>query len=909
MNPMTVLHEWRSRAAGLGLPVPSDPELALVAQAPPGSWPYQAGPTLLMWQPTLLNLLDLTRRGHPDPIGALSPDLHYPQQLPSPPSQPMPQVQQPAQDTGAPSWYRRPDDAGPSTQPPSEPAAPPTPDTNTGVPAWYRSGRETDSTAPPPQPAQPPPSQPIPVTPPPPAPPPTSEVESRRADLLAWLERHQAGAALSSSRIDELLAVPVPEQADLKRLLPSRLRQNVDDLHRLLTAGVPAEPAPSPHAPPRTFAPAAAPAPAPGAAPFPGAAAAPGAAPFPGAAPAPGAAPFPGAAPTSGAAPFPGAAPTSGAAPFPGAAPGGPASFPSTGAGTPPPTAPGPAPRGLDVPGFAAFDFNLFDYTRVPVPMILRGGGLSPVELSWPGSDDGVPFEVHRVVYDDDSPPHNVDHARSILITDGTAARDEAARETAVRYYQVWTHQGESVEDACRRQPFLAAEGHSVSQVQNLVLREEDGAVTGQWSVFEGTTQVEVYRLSPQMMRSRQLPLSSRVASERANLGGFIDRPPRGKRWIYALVCVAPVVSGSEFDDDGNPATSIHKSTPVFQELAVSAPLETVTDLTVRLHEHPSGPTFDLLWTPPSAGRVEIYRTKNGPAPGLDRQGPLEMATLAVNGLSPDSLVTHPVERLGEQHAMEGVSWPAGDDRVLFTPVTVLDGMALVGRTVVQVRVPPVTEVTLVERVNEELLTFGWPRGASHVEVRVGTEDPVHATTVREISHEEWAKQGGLHLNLDPQGCFVHLVSIAFAAGAKISGEPVTIRYNMLLRVHYTVTRKSGLFGGAKTATITLGSYDSTIDGSVRCVLVHHPARLPLHAEDGTLVQVRRGDQEEAVDEDFLWVYPLGPESFETRWTVDLRPDNKPLNGFLRVFAAVPPEHQERIAVIDPAVRDLRLDG
>ncbi len=93
---------------------------------------------------------------------------------------------------------------------------------------------------------------------------------------------------------------------------------------------------------------------------------------------------------------------------------------------------------------------------------------------------------------------------------------------------------------------------------------------------------------------------------------------------------------------------------------------------------------------------------------------------------------------------MAGVPWPRGWSRAYLTPVTILAGRAVLGRTVSAVRTGTIREIELVEYCNKQVLTFEWPDGAAGVVVTLAAKgyDPRAGLTGRsfEISLEDYEK-------------------------------------------------------------------------------------------------------------------------------------------------------------------------
>ena len=88
---------------------------------------------------------------------------------------------------------------------------------------------------------------------------------------------------------------------------------------------------------------------------------------------------------------------------------------------------------------------------------------------------------------------------------------------------------------------------------------------------------------------------------------------------------------------------------------------------------------------------------------------------------------------------MSGVSWPTDWSRAYFTPVTVLAGRALLGKTFCSVRTGVIRDVELAEYCNKQVLTFDWPQGAAVV---VECDVPVHPRAVEALPRRRRRLEG-----------------------------------------------------------------------------------------------------------------------------------------------------------------------
>jgi hypothetical protein len=573
------------------------------------------------------------------------------------------------------------------------------------------------------------------------------------------------------------------------------------------------------------------------------------------------------------------------------------------------------APRDTDETQYRAGDFAAFDLgeqrDEVHTIGLLRHqrgeDGPGALELTWPPHPPpaGAPetVVVYRVVSEEDTPPYSPDRAHLVASTTATSAIDERPSNAAVRHYQVWVNTGQTPGQALATQPVKHAEAVLISPVRDFSIREENGHVTGRWNVASAVSEVFIYRI-PADGDGREGP-HHRILTGGDNRGGFVDtEAPSGQRYTYRVRC-AVTVDGVMRLSEATDAT-----------VAVSAVLAPVPDLSMDASA-PDSSVFELTWTPPPAGRVVIYRGQTGPSAGAEI-AELPEAALDQIGLGTELLLTQPVSQ--RQHdqglpraVMSGVSWPVGWSRAYFTPVTLLAGRALVGKTLSSVRTGAIRDVDLTEYCNKQVLTFDWPAGAAAVVVHLAPRghDPRNGLTGKsfEISLEEYEKYGGMQLSkqeLPATGCSVHLAPVAFSAGRRVVGAIRSIEYAGLLRLQYAVRIGRGTDGWPTYASITLRS-QFDLPGSPAFVLVNNAQRIPLSMHDGQPVDVAPVDEHGQI---------IGETSKELRWSAltthgagEVWAANlRGLRGWIRLFVNTPSSARLRtIALLDPPVENLRL--
>jgi hypothetical protein len=575
-----------------------------------------------------------------------------------------------------------------------------------------------------------------------------------------------------------------------------------------------------------------------------------------------------------------------------------------------------PATRDTDETQYRAGDFAAFDFGEQPGEVHTIGlrrrqhGEDRPgaLELTWPpysppaGTAETV--VIYRVVSEEDNPPYSPDRAHLVASTTATSATDERPPDAAVRHYQVWVNSGNTLGQALATQPVKHAESVVVSPVRDFSIREDSGHVIGQWNVAAGVSEVFIYRI-PAEEAGRE-GLQHRILTGGDHRGGFMDTEARGgQRYIYRVRCAVTV-------DDVMRLSEATEAT-----VAVSAVLAPVPDLSMGA-VGPDGSVFELTWTPPpAAGHVVIYRSQTGPRAGAET-AELPEAALDQIGLGPELLLTQPISQCQDDEGrpravMSGVSWPAGWSRAYFTPVTLLAGHAVLGRTLSSVRTGVIRDVDLAEYCNKQVLTFDWPAGAAAVVVHLAPKghDPRNGLTGKsfEISLEEYEKYGGMQLSnheLPATGCSLHLAPVAFSAGRRVVGAICSVEYAGLLRLQYAVRIGHDPDGWPTHATIALRSqYD--LPGSPAFVLINNPQRIPLSMHDGDAVDAARvnehGQPTGEMSKELRWS-ALTTHGVGEMWAANLRG----MQGWIRLFVNTPSSARLRtIALLDPPVENLRL--
>ncbi|CQD03416.1 hypothetical protein BN970_00459 [Mycolicibacterium conceptionense] len=449
----------------------------------------------------------------------------------------------------------------------------------------------------------------------------------------------------------------------------------------------------------------------------------------------------------------------------------------------------------------------------------------------------------------------------------------------------------------------LYASGVLVPPVGDVAVREDNGLVVGQWKAPATTSSVHVYRIPVEEAEETGIDESRyRILADGEHRTGFVDSGvARGKRYRYRVRCAV--------DLDGH----VRLSEPVDSDVEVSAVLAAVTDITVDTGF--DGETFDVSWAAPGAD-VAIYLSQTGPSAGGVATELPEKALDQV-GLTPDLRLHQPVTDQPQPDGshrtlMAGVAWPRGWSRAYVTPVTILAGHAVLGRTVSAVRTGTIRDIELVEYCNKQVLTFDWPDGAAGVVVTLAPKghDPRAGLTGRsfEISLEDYEKYGGMHLTgaLPVGGCSLHLAPVAFSGGRRVTGPVASIEYPGMLRLQYAVRIGRDPNGFPTTATVAVRS-EHDLPGSPSFVLVNNPQRMPLSVHDGQPVDVApldaQGQLADQPSKQLRWTALTSSGSGEL-WAANV----SGLHGWIRLFLDIPdPAKLRTIALLDPPVQTLQL--
>ncbi|WP_075727655.1 hypothetical protein [Corynebacterium aquilae] len=512
------------------------------------------------------------------------------------------------------------------------------------------------------------------------------------------------------------------------------------------------------------------------------------------------------------------------------------------------------------------------------------------VALTWeaPEAPEGS-VRLYRVVSEEEEFDQDPDSGEHRATTVGTHWVDEDEFTTALRFYQVWAHEGTSEAAARKSPPRFVGEAWIIQPVGDMTLTVAGREIKGQWSPLEGTSRVAVYAAKERDRRVHSP--KNEICLNQANQQGFIFSPPqRGVNWKFVA---RRIVTLRGFDR--------YSAMSEVDMIAVPAEVHAV-DIHVETTNLGDETLFDVTWDNPSSGEVRIYRTNVAPDDGVTGRT-VDVRFLEDFGLPQENWVNDLTR--GENSCR--VAWPDHWYSIFLTPVTVVGEKCQVGRCYSSVRVGEVTNAALFERVTHQVATFGWPRNALEVAAYFVSEDPYTNQTSEEhlttIDRETYDARGGMRLKLNDKGR-IKLQPSKYYNNEKILGEPTTLDYQGVTRMKYRI------FGRNGHVCIALASLRPE-QVERRFTLRIQRGRLPLEAGDGLEVNVRQITHGSPHSEFLpgLIVDQLGPDNPTTYWEIDPRMLTKAgPNAFLRLFPLDLFDDTGRaIALEDPPVAYLHL--
>ena len=523
-------------------------------------------------------------------------------------------------------------------------------------------------------------------------------------------------------------------------------------------------------------------------------------------------------------------------------------------------------------------------------------GGL---DLEWGvPSSTGDGARVFRVVSDEIEFEQDPDLGEYRVSTVGERWVDDEPLTTAYRMYQVWMYEGPTEAVAVTSQPQLVGESSFINPVSNIELSVAGSEVKGQWIPAEHTHRVAVYA-TPSTERLVPVPRNE-IAADKNNFQGFRFHPQhRGREYKFVarrFVEIKGQMIGS--------APS--------EEFTIDVPAE-VVEVPINIQERFDGfsTSFDVSWEAPHSGEVWIYRTQEAPE-----------SDLRFNAVETDQLESFGLARRDWANDLEDtktscrVTWPEDWYSIFLTPVNVVGNQAQVGETYSRVRVGGISRPKLYERVNNQLLTFGWPEEAHEVTAvfgEPGTGHTVGPTTdtpgssLASIHREAYEEEGGMRVKLPGAGDVALFASRVYE-GRQIWGEPEVLRYQGLDKFSYQLHRED--------ARLFLVIYSERPSNQFHQFSLRiHPSRLPLEPEDGQEVMTRKITNDSGAPRSADLLAGISSSAIRGEdeqaveyWEIDPGIAGLPSTSFLRLFIHQDDTERPHLKVlIDPAPASLNL--
>ncbi|MFD9700891.1 hypothetical protein [Lentzea sp. NPDC059081] len=453
-----------------------------------------------------------------------------------------------------------------------------------------------------------------------------------------------------------------------------------------------------------------------------------------------------------------------------------------------------------------ALEARLAEIPPPPVPEVSAGTDSGRVVVRWVPSRARTPGVRYRLVRSESAPAMTSASGTAVVETQGNEASDDLPPPAVPLYYTVFASRGE-VWSAGTSAPVLDV----TPQVSDVVVRTDEGSVSGSWHAHPAATEVVVTRAAGNGGAERRIPVTAAAAT-------FNDNDVvSGETYEYAFRAVYLNKSGERRTSD-----------PVVVSARPDARPDAVTDLVHEVRQEQGKAVLVVGWRPPRAGAVELRTSASTPPWPA---GTLVTRTEAQGFGQPVGGSATP----GDDGRVR-VALPVRSGRVTVTAVTVSGDHAAIGGTVTQSLVEPVTGLR-TERFGDVVrVRWVWPSGATVVRVRWWPasegDTPIHVEE-QEISARVHTDSGGAELKVGPDSAVVALQAVAqdrdgesvsAAVRASVAGRTVTVAYSI---------RQAGLFGRRLDVTFTS-------DHACRApgIVVVHRADgiLPLRADRGRVV-------------------------------------------------------------------------
>lgn len=443
-------------------------------------------------------------------------------------------------------------------------------------------------------------------------------------------------------------------------------------------------------------------------------------------------------------------------------------------------------------------------------PVRFQRGAPGWIELRWPAAP-AAPVVRYLVVEGADQIAQTPDGGRRALVTDEPLA---AVGVDDGPWFTVFAYAADDVAALRTTPPVLHAAGRQVPEVDRLRVQAHPDSVMLTWRLPAGVDRVRVVRSAPDQELPAGFDAALELPAGADHLNDTEVQP--GRRYRYRVV--------TEFVDRLTGDRTL--SSGLEQAATVPATPVPVTDLRASLASPLPMARVDLSWPTQALGDVVVYEAAEVPSHaatgkvisqeqfGLLRLGePVPLPPLSGDGTTTIPRVPFD-ERRGAQRA--------------YTPVTTIGDQVAVGVPVVLTVLGQVSEVSLVERVDWQLLRFAWPAGATYVEVHRGpVGGEADGAQPQQILREEYQRQGGMRLNLPLTELDLLIRGSRLYRNEWSYGEFTRVHYPGRLVLRYRF-EKQGWFGSGRVLQLQV----ERDWPEFRIALIRGADRLPLRFTD-----------------------------------------------------------------------------
>ncbi len=545
----------------------------------------------------------------------------------------------------------------------------------------------------------------------------------------------------------------------------------------------------------------------------------------------------------------------------------------------------------VSVAAMAVWDVAPEPYEPLPlqVKLVAAEGGQWRALISWPPWT-GPGIAVYRVVAADGAPPASMAESveATLAVTTATSIADSSSvnRPTSgSRYYEVWAYTGPDIATAVVTPPHMHAGCDDRAYVLwpplGVAVAPQGSQLVVSWDALPDQRFRWAKRTKSEIRRNRP---SSADGEDIATRGLVDPEVVPGEEYVYFLY------AGVRWEDQTEWC-----ATPAIQRASLPVRLAAVMDLVA---EPVSDSIVNLSWTTLPVGQVDVYFSQQAPPADIQSAGQVvfdELGKYPYN-LDLSTPIRNPVREDAGRSNMLNVDVSSDSSAVFFTPVTRHGRQARPGRSLRWLRADPPSDLVVIDRVDQVLIAFRWPRGAARVDlwrtpVDSAPPDPARAPQpFASLGREDYDAFGGFLLARDLRfssgPCALHLAGYSQHSGSGKHSAVATVRGVFPVLVEYTfeVERKSTLLGARQRNRLLLRSAEQLTAGFT---LVWSQTAFPLSRSDGQGFG--------------SWELTL---QARTPLAVDL-PRDLPDTGFIRLIAD--PLHEPPIAVIDPPPSYLRL--